>query len=196
MEDLKTLLEGVEAIRDEESADKIFGHIACELMNNYEIKKGNKTCDFIEIEFYYHSEWHPDDSVYARNTEIGQWFTHLSGVDIAFKSTKEENPAGKVVSKRGGGILIRSIRERETKELICGPLKTMIFLFNHISFYPNNSDDIPLIRKREINNGNSVALFKTERYHISSEKKYRYYTEDLKECKSYTAKPQKGDAIN
>jgi hypothetical protein len=174
MEELEKLLKSVEKIKDEKSADETFKKIACELMSNYEIRKGEETYDFIEIEFYYHSEKHPDTSVYARNTEIGQWFTHLSGVDIAFESTEEEISARKFVNVHGGGILIRSIRNRKTKEFICGPLNTMIFLFNYIHFCLNNNNDIPVIEKRKIKDSNSIKILRTGRFNIKSPEKYRY----------------------
>jgi hypothetical protein len=124
MEDLKKLLASVKDITEENSY-LIFAEIAQALFNKYEIQKGDKVYDFIEIEFYYYSKSHPDTTTYKRDTEVAQWFTHLSGMDIAFKTEAEKE------EKQYGGILVRSIMESPAAS-VYGPLKTMIHLFNYL----------------------------------------------------------------
>jgi len=146
----------------EDNADKRFEEIANALFHNYEIKKGDKTYDFVEIEFYYYSEDHKDIMTYPRNTAVGEWFNHYSGVDIAFKSKKEDKPNRIPKSKdveinvSSGGILIRIIQEKvnpddpDNPKCTSGPDFTFCELFDHID--SSNCDRFPQIVEKEVSN--------------------------------------------
>lgn len=80
-----------------------FDRIADCLMNDCAIENHESLFRLTEIEFYWNSPTHNDNSTYERkhvNPENGDWFFHYSGVDIALKSQKLNGH---------GGILIRRI---------------------------------------------------------------------------------------
>lgn len=99
-----------------------FHAIAQKLFDEYVIQANNIKYRLAEIEFYWHSEKHPDKCTYPRihvNPKTGDWFFHYSGVDIALKSDDGY-----------GGILIRSIYNIEKKELTKGPMISSMKLFS------------------------------------------------------------------
>ena len=106
-------------IEEEKSEDEVkeqFGKIADMLFQDFHIEKKVEEkvvrYDFLEIEFYFYSKNHPDSITYPRKTEAGDWFPHYSGMDIAFKSDKEQY----------GGVLIRCLL-KDKNEVIAGPLR-------------------------------------------------------------------------
>lgn len=109
-----------------------FKKIANKLLTEYQIQKGSIAYDILEIEFYYYSEEHPDIITYPRTAKAGHWYFHMSGVDIAFESNCHINDKGMVVENDcyGGGILIRSIRKGDSKEIIVGPMNCVNELFD------------------------------------------------------------------
>ena len=126
MEKIKELQEFLQ-MENVKDAKERFKEIAKMLFQDFHIEKGGVCYDFLEIEFYFFSDNHPDTTTYPRNTEAGEWFFHLSGLDIAFKS-KKKHEKGKDVNVFGGGILIRSILKREEgkeAEVIAGPLRCL-----------------------------------------------------------------------
>jgi hypothetical protein len=144
-----------------------FSIIAEEMFNNYEIVKSGQRYRFLEIEFYYHSAQHNDSSTYERTCNQG-WFFHQSGVDISFNSDDK--------GKEYGGILIRSIENLDTKEIISGPIRVVNTLFDYIKFNSDGSIDassIPNIvpTKDRFN----VTYYRAKRFHIPSEGEYRYF---------------------
>ena len=177
---IKHLL-NIEYNTSEETVKQRFELIAKQLFNQYEIIKGEKTYDFLEIEFYFYSNNHPDTTTYKRNMPAGQWHTHLSGVDITFESNDDYY----------GGVLIRSIIDHENK-VINGPLCTLIELFDNIDI-EGGCKNIPLIRKKT--NSYTIHIESTTRFGINSGiykgSKYRYYntSKDIKWKSSYTANP-------
>ncbi|WP_111670561.1 hypothetical protein [Algoriphagus litoralis] len=101
-----------------------FGQIAKTLFEEYVIQKGDKLFRLIEIEFYWNSETHPDQSTYGRNhirPQAGDWFFHYSGVDIALDNQE---------LKGEGGILIRGIYDIAEKREIKGPMICAMTLFS------------------------------------------------------------------
>lgn len=133
LDDLKKLLD-LSQLHTEEEIKKRFETLANELLMNYQIKKGNDSYKFLEIEFYYCTKGHLDLMTYPRNADAGMWFFHNSGVDITFKSTT--NSVNDMVDTSGdfyfGGILVRSLRKND-KEVICGPLNCVDDLFDKFS---------------------------------------------------------------
>ena len=167
----------------EESIQSTFASIAKSLFNEYEIVKGNDFYDFLEIEFYFFSENHPDISVYKHSLDSGIWHTNLSGVDITLKSSE----------KCYGGILVRSIIDQKGN-VINGPLCTLFALFDNIN---TNGEcfNIPKIVKKN-NKETNVNIKATTRFNINkgkySNKEYRFYnaSNDIKWKSGYTAKPR------
>lgn len=177
---IKYLL-NIEYNTSEDAIQQSFKLLAKHLFNQYEILKGEKTYNFLEIEFYFYSNNHPDNTTYKRNMSAGQWHTHLSGLDITFDSNDEYY----------GGILIRSIIDNN-RNVINGPLCTIFELFDNIDI-DGNCVNVPLIRKKT--NSHTTHLESTTRFGIDSgmykDSKYRYYnsSKDIKWKSSYTANP-------
>lgn len=106
-----------------------FEAIAQNLFDNYAIKTHNATYRLAEIEFYWNSPNHVDNSTYKRNhvnPKAGDWFFHYSGVDIALEN-KETGGYG--------GILIRSIYDVSKKKLIKGPMVCVMKLFSETNAF-------------------------------------------------------------
>lgn len=103
-----------------------FEGIAFQLFNNYAIENHDSIFRIIDVEFYWTSANHKDDSTYKRkhvNPNQGEWFFHYSGVDIALKN---EEIGGY------GGILIRGICDIGNKEktIYKGPMVCAMKLFS------------------------------------------------------------------
>lgn len=104
--------------------EKEFEEIAQTLFDSYAIKTYNTIYRIVEIEFYWNSPKHIDNSTYSRNhvnPKAGDWFFHYSGVDIALKNEKTGGY---------GGILIRSIYDIQNKKFIKGPMVCVMKLFS------------------------------------------------------------------
>ena len=106
-----------------------FENIAQELFNNYAIQNHDSIYRIIEIEFYWASPKHKDDSTYQRkhvDPKHGDWFFHYSGVDIALKN---EEIGG------FGGILIRGIYSLNENKIYKGPMVCAMRLFSGTSAF-------------------------------------------------------------
>ena len=107
-----------------------FESIAQTLFDKYAIQTTDNTLyRMTEIEFYWNSSNHIDNSTYKRNhvdPKTGDWFFHYTGVDIALKN---ENTGG------FGGILIRSIYDINKKITIKGPMVCAMKLFSGSSAF-------------------------------------------------------------
>ncbi len=106
-----------------------FEKIAQKLFDDYEIQTHNAMYRLTEIEFYWNSSNHIDNSTYKRNhvdPKSGDWFFHYSGVDIALKNEKTGGY---------GGILIRSIYDIEKKTTIKGPMVCAMKLFSETNAF-------------------------------------------------------------
>ena len=102
----------------------LFKKIAKVLFERYDIliydSKGKKHYySFAEVEFYYHKKdvlnRDVDNCVYPRTCEAGKFLWHDTGVDICFKS--ECN----IEDYYFGGILIRSLIDKESNQIVGGP---------------------------------------------------------------------------
>ena len=121
---LKQNVTTMEFLKIEKETEVEFKSIAQILFDSYVIQTNNALYRLIEIEFYWNSPSHIDNSTYQRkhvNPKSGDWFFHYSGVDIALKN---EETGGY------GGILIRSIYDIEKKISIKGPLVCTMKLFS------------------------------------------------------------------
>ncbi len=177
---LKQLLK-ISPTFSEKQISNRFKTLANLLLTQCEIVKGNFHYDFLEIEFYYYNDNHPDTTTYKRITHAGKWFTHLSGIDITFESNEQAY----------GGILIRSIR-RNDGQVINGPLCCMIELFNDIDW--ETGDNTPYIQMTET--PKNITYSSTTRFNINTGKYqaslYRYYnaSKNIIWKPGYTAKPR------
>jgi hypothetical protein len=180
---LEELLKEVTPEKTEDQLKDIFENLAEELINNCHIVKQHKEFyDITDIEFYYCSKNHFDLTVYPRNTNIGEWFFHQSGVDLTFQSSLgdlDNNGKIKINSNFGfGGILIRGIRPVNNKK-ICGSLKTEWELFDKMSALNSdaNSNYVPIIVKRE--QPLKQELYRVKRHNIERFNKERLKTKLL-----------------
>jgi len=153
VEELKEML----IIKSDEDVEAKFKQIANVLFQNYHIEKGTDIYDFLEIEFYYYSNQHPDIVTYPRTIEGGSCFLHPSGIDIAFQSKVEKDEKGKIDYDNSffGGILIRSVCKRITNHssrVIGGPLRCLYELFNGIDVFNPQSESFPkLVYNQKVN---------------------------------------------
>ena len=102
----------------------LFRKIAELLFERYDIficdSKGKEHFySFAEIEFYYHMKdvlnRDVDNCVYPRTCEAGKFLWHDTGVDICFKSECD------IENYYFGGILIRSLIDKDSKQIVGGP---------------------------------------------------------------------------
>lgn len=197
------------------SIEDLFDAIAKKLFNEYHIKKGDSTYDFLEIEFYYLDKEHLDYITYPRTISKGKWFFHPSGIDISFESSCEEG--FKKTSKAGenffGGILIRSL-VKDGNIAITGPLKCCWELFDCFSAFELKPNELSIIERRSV--VNQFEIYKTKRFIIFDKTKakvkyganfenfdkhlpkaYRYYNKHPKweeiNARDYKARPLNSD---
>lgn len=114
----------MEFLKIEKETESEFENIARTLFDNYSVKTHDALYRLIEIEFYWNSPNHIDNSTYKRkhvDPKSGDWFFHYSGVDIALKN---EDTGGY------GGILIRGLYEINSKKIIKGPMVCAMKLFS------------------------------------------------------------------
>ncbi len=113
----------------EHETEKEFENIAQELLNNYAIQNHDSIYRLTEIEFYWTSPKHKDDSTYQRkhvDPKHGEWFFHYSGVDIALKNDEIDGY---------GGILIRGIYSLNEDKIYKGPMVCSMKLFSGTSVF-------------------------------------------------------------
>ena len=146
-----------------------------------------------DIEFYLYCKNHKDNITYKRKCEVaGEWYLHLSGVDIAFKSenidfkqeTKDKNIKWGIDDDSFfGGILLRGIKAKDGKTLngkyLDGhPILICYELFNKTDMY-----NLPILE--EDNSRSNLEIVPGKRIGVSKNsefatKPYRY---TLKESK-------------
>lgn len=143
-------------------SDYLFHHLA--------IKAGKKTYTFIEVEFYYYNkngifQGPLYSCTYPRSRDAGQFFWHLSGMDICFESKEKEGYFG--------GILIRSLKKND-EEIIAGPMRCSYEILNSCK------TELPTLVEHESNSGYEPKT--TFRYGIEADKnqgkspmQFRYY---------------------
>lgn len=156
-------------VRDKAIA-KIYDAIAKKLFNEYHIKKGDATYDFLEIEFYYFDKGHRDYITYPRTISKGNWFFHNSGMDLSFESWSEIG--FEKTSEAGenffGGILIRSL-VKDGNNAIIGPLNSCWGLFDIFSAFEPNPNELPIIERKSVEN--QFEIFKSQRWIPYDDKK-------------------------
>ena len=108
-----------------------FDKIAKNLFNNFIIKTSYGDCRFEDIEFYFHSKYHPDYIAHPRKSEPLIWYINdFGGIDINFKSeAKKQNPNDPWSKycwdeeSYYGGILIRQLKRISDEFILDSPLK-------------------------------------------------------------------------
>ena len=116
-------------LKIEKETEEEFQSIADNLLNSYAIENHEAIYRLTEIEFYWTSTNHFDDSTYKRkhvDPQNGTWFFHYSGVDIALKN---ESIGGY------GGILIRGLLRLKDNEPYKGPMVCAMKLFSGTSVF-------------------------------------------------------------
>lgn len=119
----------MEFLKIQNETEEEFEKIAQTLFDNYAIQTHNALYRLIEIEFYWNSQSHIDNSTYKRkhvNPKTGDWFFHYSGVDIALN---DEKTGGY------GGIIIRSIYDIDKEIIIKGPIICAMKLFSETNAF-------------------------------------------------------------
>lgn len=158
-----------------------FKEIARILFDQYAIQKNDQLYRLIEIEFYWNSPKHVDDTTYKRkhiDPKSGEWFFHYSGVDIALRN---EMTGG------FGGILIRGLynlnEDIDQKErIIKGPMVCAMKLFSGFdAFYEsiktkiikhqNPSKTIDVRRRKNIGKNGEINNAKSFNYAFSIDPK-------------------------
>lgn len=115
------LLQSLHDFDDGPVADSWFTRIASHLLSASHLMVGAEPHRFVEIEFYYFSEHHPDPFAHRNplQLECGRWYFHRTGGTYrngSFKGLDLTFGDGKAF----GGILVRSI-ETPDGRLIDGP---------------------------------------------------------------------------
>ena len=121
----------ISQIKNSDEIQQYFKDVANYLFNRVAISAGADKYTFIEVEFYYYQkgmegmkgifEGPVYNCTYPRTRKAGQFFWHLSGLDICFESSEK--------NEFFGGILIRSLLKNGT-EIIAGPMRCMNELMN------------------------------------------------------------------
>lgn len=157
MERFKQLCLAISAIQEEKELTEQFRRIADLLFRGYGVKCGEKCYRFAEVEFYYFRKGAFENDcnrvTYPRTKNCGEFFYHLSGVDICFDSDFTKPNA------EFGGILIRSLVEDNERALVFGPLTCKNEMLN------NCEHDMPVLY--ELDKEYECRLGATNRYGIN-----------------------------
>jgi hypothetical protein len=150
-----------------------FKAIAEILFSEYAIQTQESTYRITDVEFYWKSKSHPDESVYKRTyvfPNAGEWFFHYTGVDIALKNDEESY----------GGILIRGIYDIGGQKKYTGPMVCAMRLFSGTNAFENmiptriikNITPFPAIEPLQSMRKN---LGKNAITHDAHKRQYRFY---------------------
>lgn len=154
-----------------------FEIIARMLFDNFAIQANKTMYRFVEIEFYWNSPNHIDNSTYQRkhvDPKAGDWFFHYSGVDIALKN---EQTGGY------GGILIRSIYDINEKIIIKGPLVCSMKLFSGTNAFTETIKTQVVshtFEKSTILKSRRIGLGRNAKDHGTDELNYRFVIDPKK----------------
>ncbi|RYG11954.1 MAG: hypothetical protein EOO07_19800 [Chitinophagaceae bacterium] len=154
-----------------------FEAIARTLFDNYAIQTDNALYRFVEIEFYWNSTNHIDNSTYQRkhvDPKSGDWFFHFSGVDIALRN---EQTGGY------GGILIRKIYDINSEKIINGPMVCAMKLFSCTNAFKETIKTKIVsygFSKSEIFKDNRIGLGKNAQENGADKLTYRFFIDPKK----------------
>lgn len=153
-----------------------FEQIAKMLFESFAIQKGEKKYLFKEIEFYFYNKNHRDIITHPRVSKSLCWYVNdFGGIDLNFSSNIEfncrYNEKGKIIKKYVlddsayfGGVLVRQLIEKESDEVLKGPLACAELFRGYDAFGINLSEDIPVLV--ECDNGKTESITTKSRVNI------------------------------
>jgi len=153
-----------------------FEQIANMLFKSFAIQKGEKKYLFEEIEFYFYNKNHRDIITHPRVSKPLCWYVNdFGGIDLNFSSNIEfdcrYNEKGKIIKKYVlddsayfGGVLVRQLIEKESDEVLKGPLACAELFRGYDAFGINLSEDIPVLV--ECDNGKTESITTKSRVNI------------------------------
>lgn len=127
------------------------------LFESFAIQKGDKIYLFKDIEFYFYNKNHRDIITHPRISKPLCWYVNdFGGIDLNFASSIKYNirldNGGKKVKKYllddeayFGGILIRQLVERESGEVLKGPLACAELFRSYDAIGVGMNKDLPLL---------------------------------------------------
>lgn len=157
-----------------------FEKIAKMLFESFAIQKGEKKYLFKEIEFYFYNKNHRDIITHPRVSKPLYWYVNdFGGIDINFESKikfeKRLNSKGKNVKKYVldvsayfGGILIRQLEEKESGEILKGPLACAELFRTYDAIGCSMNKDLPILV--EYDNGLGGNILPKSRVNILGSK--------------------------
>lgn len=121
------------AIQNDQPLGRQFDSLAAFLLKGNHLVVANARFEILEVEFYLNSPQHPDPFTHGSEAQSssGRWYLHktsgnntkYNGLDI----TIGENGSSK------GGILLRTLRDVKTKEVVEGPSNITALLSEKLS---------------------------------------------------------------
>ena len=157
-----------------------FEQIAKMLFESFAIQKGEKKYLFKEIEFYFYNKNHRDIITHPRVSKPLYWYVNdFGGIDLNFissiKRVNRVNSKGKNVMKYVlddsayfGGILIRQLIEKESGEILKGPLTCADLFRNYEATGCSMNKDLPILV--ELDNGMGGDICPKSRVNLLSSK--------------------------
>ena len=157
-----------------------FEQIAKMLFESFAIQKGEKKYLFKEIEFYFYNKNHRDIITHPRVSKPLYWYVNdFGGIDLNFissiKRVNRVNSKGKNVMKYVlddsayfGGILIRQLIEKESGEILKGPLACADLFRNYEATGCSMNKDLPILV--ELYNGMGGDICPKSRVNLLSSK--------------------------
>ena len=137
--------------------EKRFEQIAMMLFGSFAIQKGEKKYLFKEIEFYFYNKNHRDIITHPRVSKPLFWYVNdFGGIDLNFASSIERenriNIKGKKIMKYVldnsayfGGILIRKLENKESGEILKGPLACAELFRNYDAIGVDMKSVLPIL---------------------------------------------------
>ena len=149
--------------------EKRFEQIAKMLFESFAIQKGEKKYLFKEIEFYFYNKNHRDIITHPRVSKPLCWYVNdFGGIDLNFESSiKHENRVnskGKNVMKYVlddaacfGGILVRQLIEKESREILKGPLACAELFRSYEATGCSMNKDLPILVEHDNGMGGGIS---------------------------------------
>ena len=159
-------------LKIENETEEEFEKIANKLLNNCAIKNHDSKYRLTEIEFYWTSPNHKDNSTYQRkhvDPKHGDWFFHYSGVDIALKNE---------IIDGFGGILIRSIYSINEDKIYNGPMVCAMKLFSGTSAFSESIKTMIIeyeFNKVEVQKSERIGLGENAKQSGTDKLNYRFF---------------------
>ncbi|MBO4840357.1 MAG: hypothetical protein J5524_04575 [Bacteroidaceae bacterium] len=175
IEQLRALMT-LDADMNTSDIERRFEQIAKMLFEYFAIQKGETKYLFKEIEFYFYNKNHHDIITHPRVSKPLCWYVNdFGGIDLNFSSNIEfncrYNEKGKIIKKYVlddsayfGGVLVRQLIEKESDEVLKGPLACAELFRGYDAFGINLSEDIPVLV--ECDNGKTESITTKSRVNI------------------------------